>query len=346
LTSRWSIGAAAIAAGAVLAPGSARAHVKWFCAFDVASPPLPLAEVIDATFLWIGAAFAVLLLLGFALDRLAHNSAWDAAVDRFLAPLEQFQVRFMRIGVGAFFVCLWVKGGIILTPELTTESTTLPWLQLLIAIGTIWRRTCLLSGLGIIGLYVYAASIYGVFHLVDYPIFLGIALYLMLTATDRPALHKLRLPIVYVAASVTLMWAAIEKFGYPKWTLPLLVEHSRITFGIDFDVFMVLAGFVEFSLAYFLITGTAILRLGSFYLLVIFVAAIVDFGKIDAIGHMMIIITLAVMTLGGKTGLQRLFVRERRGILAEASIMTGLHFMFMAGFFALYYGIQTLEYRA
>ncbi|MBI3515777.1 MAG: hypothetical protein HY060_17210 [Proteobacteria bacterium] len=345
MTIRWSV-AAAIIAGSTLAPGSAWAHVKWFCSYDITVPPLPLREVVNTTFLWIGALFAVLLLLGFMLDRLAHNSAWDAMVDRFLAPLEHVQAYFMRIGVGAFFVCLWVKGGIILTPELTTESTTLPWLQLLIAIGTIWRRTCLLSGLGIVALYAYATVNYGVFHLVDYPIFLGIAVYLMLTASDRPKLLALRLPIMYAAAGFTLMWAGIEKFGYPYWTLPLLAEHSRITFGIDFDVFMTLAGFVEFALAYFLITGTAILRLGSFYLLFIFLTAIIDFGKIDAIGHLLIIIALGIMTLGGKTRLQHLFVQERRGIFAQASIMTGLHFVFMAGFFALYYGIQSLEYQA
>ena len=52
------------------------------------------------------------------------------------------------------------------------------------------------------------------------------------------------------------------------------------------------------------------------------------------------------MTLGGKTRLQHLFVQEGRGIFAQAAIMTGLHFVFMAGFFALYYGIQSLEYQA
>jgi hypothetical protein len=340
----WRI--AGLAAAAALVPAGASAHVKWFCAYDVTLPPLPLSEVLTPMFFWVSGVFAVLLFLGFTLDRLAQNSSWDAAVDRFFAPAAAFQPRLMRVGVGAFFVCLWVKGGLILTPELITDSTTIPWLQLLIAIGTIWRRTCLLSGLGIVGLYVHAATLYGVFHLVDYPIFLGIAVYLMLTASDRPALLRLRTPILYASSGFTLMWAAIEKFGYPQWTLPLLVEHNRITFGMDFSVFMMLAGFVEFSLAYFLITGTAIIRLGTFYLLFIFAAAILDFGKIDAIGHMLIIVALCIMTLNGKSALQELFVRPERGVLAEASLMTALHFVFLAGFFVLYYGIQFLEYEA
>jgi hypothetical protein len=331
---------------AVLAPGPAAAHVKWFCAYDVTQPPLPLDQVLNPIFLYCALLFVVLLFLGFLLDRLAQRSGWDVAVDRFLAPATAFQPRLMRAGVGAFFVCLWVKGGIILTPELNTDSAVIPWLQFAIAFCTIWRFTCFFAGLGIVALYIYAATLYGVFHLVDYPIFLGIAVYLMLTATNHPPLLRLRMPVLYAASGFTLMWAAIEKFGYPQWTLPLLVEHNRITFGMDFDVFMVLAGFVEFSLAYFLITGTAILRLGTGYLLFIFAAAVIDFGKIDAIGHMLIIVALVIMTLGGKTSLQELFVRPKRGVLAETSLMTVLHFVFLVGFFVLYYGIQFLEYEA
>lgn len=327
---------------ATLAPSAAHAHVKWFCAFDVSLPPKSIADVLDATFFWIGGVFAILLFLGFLLDRLAQDSQWDAAVDRFLEPLAGFEERFMRIGVGAFFTCLWVKGGVILTPELTTTNEMIPWLQWVLAICTIWRRTCLVTGLGIIGLYIHAASVYGYFHLVDYPVFLGIAAYMILTGLNRPTY---RMPIIYLTAGITLMWAGIEKFGYPHWTLPLLVENSRITFGIDLDIYMLLAGFVEFSLAYFLITGTAILRLGAFYLLFIFAAAIIDFGKIDAIGHMLIIIALTIMCLRGKTPLQKLFVNQQRSVVFEAATMTGLHFVLLAGFFVLYYGIQALEYH-
>src|SRR3954467_918187 len=93
----------ALVAAAILAPASAQAHVKWFCAFDVSLPPRSIADVLDSTFFWIGGVFAVLLFLGFLLDRLAQDSAWDEAVDRFLAPLAAFEERFMRIGVGAFF---------------------------------------------------------------------------------------------------------------------------------------------------------------------------------------------------------------------------------------------------
>src|SRR5205823_6062186 len=98
---------------------------------------------------------------------------------------------------------------------------------------------------------------------------------------------------------------------------------------------MLIAGFVEFSLAYFLITGTAILRLGTFYLLFIFTLAVVDFGKIDAIGHMLIIVALVVMTMNGKTKLQGLFVMRQRSVLGEASILTALHYVLLVGFFAL-----------
>ena len=52
-----------------------------------------------------------------------------------------------------------------------------------------------------------------------------------------------------------MMWGAIEKFGYPYWTFPLLTTHADLTLGFSFDQFMCIAGFVEFSLAFFMVTA-------------------------------------------------------------------------------------------
>ncbi len=341
----WGRVAASAAAAALvgLSSGPALAHVKWFCAYDVTLPPLPLSQVLTPTFLLIAAGFAILLFVGFALDRLAVRSNWMKPLDRFAAKTVRFQSILVRCGVGVFFVSLWALGGIILTPELHTTARIIPWIQLLIALGTLTKRTCLLSGLGIIGLYWFGEREYGFFHLMDYPIFIGVALYLILTPLQRPGRRDLRLAILYGTAGFTLMWAAIEKFGYPMWTVPLMVEHSRITMGLDFDVFMITAGFVEFTLAFFMITGTALLRLGTFYLFFIFSIAIVDFGLIDAVGHLLIIIALFIMTLNGKTILQDKFRFDgRMGVLAEAGVMTALHYAVLVGFFGLYYGFQRL----
>jgi hypothetical protein len=321
----------------------ADAHVKWFCAYDVTVPPLPLNQVLTPTFLLIAVGFAILLFVGFALDRAAVRSGWSAVLDRFAAKTARFQSATVRAGVGVFFFSLWSLGGIILTPELQTASSVIPWIQLAIAVGTLTKWTSLLSGLGILGLYGFAERQYGFFHLMDYPVFIGIAIYLILTPFQRRGRLDLRMPILYATAGFTLMWAAIEKFGYPMWTEPLLIEHSRITLGMDFDVFMIMAGFVEFTLAFFLITGTALLRLGTFYLFFIFAVAIIDFGMIDAVGHLLIIVALGIMTLNGKTVLQDQFrLDDKMGVLSEAGAMTALSFVVLAGFFGLYYGLQRL----
>lgn len=81
----------------------------------------------------------------------------------------------------------------------------------------------------------------------------------------------------------SLMWAAIEKWAYPQWTYPLLEARPYLTLGIPAGDFMVVAGFVEFALAFYILTGLGL----------IFVSAILDFGKLDAIGYLPTIACLA-----------------------------------------------------
>ena len=54
--------------------------------------------------------------------------------------------------------------------------------------------------------------------------------------------------IVRWTAGITLMWASIEKWAYPEWSYPLLVEHPSMTLGFDPDFFMRAAGAIEFAL--------------------------------------------------------------------------------------------------
>ena len=91
----------------------------------------------------------------------------------------------MRSACGFFFVAIWTVGEFILTPELKTTSPYVPWLQISVAAGLAFRRTLPLSALGIVILYGIAISQYGIFHLMDYPIFLGIAAYLALSGLKR-----------------------------------------------------------------------------------------------------------------------------------------------------------------
>ncbi|HYZ31331.1 MAG TPA: hypothetical protein VE684_03505 [Crenalkalicoccus sp.] len=175
--------------------------------------------------------------------------------------------------------------------------------------------------------------------------FLGIAAYLALTSARAERLRVLRMPVLYATLCTGLMWAAVEKWAYPQWTFPLLAARPYLTLGLPPADFMVLAGFVEFALAFHILTGLGLLRLGIAGLGLIFLAAILDFGKLDAIGHLPTVVCLAVMFLHGPTALHHRLHDARRGLIAEAR-RAGLFFAAAIGLVvAVYYGLQHAEYR-
>jgi hypothetical protein len=152
------------------------------------------------------------------------------------------------------------------------------------------------------------------------------------------------MPVLYVSLCVSLMWGAVEKWAYPQWTFPLLEARPYLTLGLAPEDFMVVAGFVEFAFAFHILTGLGLLRLGVAGLGGIFLLAILDFGKLDAIGHLPIIVSMAAMLLHGPTALHRRLHDARRGLFAEAR-RAGLSFTAAVGlFFAGYYGLQHAEY--
>jgi len=339
----WAAGLAAVAS---LVPRPASAHVKWFAPYDVTQSPVPLKGVMTPHFLVVLAGFMLLMVGGFVLDRLATRSGYGAAGSARHGDAEE---RVLRAGMGAFFMALFATGGVILTPELHTEADWPAWLQLGIAASMFSARSCVLGALGIVVLYIYGVALYGVFHLSDYPVFLGIAAYMALTSAS-PALRgaerlrALRMPILYATVCGSLMWGAIEKWAYPQWTFPLLEARPYLTLGIPPEDFMVVAGFVEFALAFYILTGFGLLRLGIAGLSLIFVSAILEFGKLDAVGHLPLIAGLAAMFMHGPTPLHHWLHDARRGLLAEAG-KAGVSFATaISVVFAAYYGMQHTEY--
>jgi hypothetical protein len=333
--------AAGLAASFFLA-APARAHVKWFAPFDVAEPPMPISGVLSGRFLLVFAGFALLTAAGFLLDRLAARSPRSDVLAR--RGREEVEERLLRAGIGAFFMALFTAGGVILTPELKTGAEWPAWLQLGIAASMLSARSCVLGAAGILALYGYGAALFGAFHIADYPVFLGLAAYMALTSCASQRLRSLRMPILHVALCVSLMWAAVEKWAYPQWTFPLLETRPWLTFGILPSDFMVIAGFVEFAFAFHMLTGYGLPRLGILALGSIFGLAILDFGKLDAIGHLPILATMAAMFVHGPTPLQRRLHDIRRGLLVEAR-RAGLAFSAaICVFVSAYYGLQHAEY--
>jgi hypothetical protein len=325
----------------ILSPVPAMAHVKWFVPYDVTATPTPVSGVLTSHFLMLFAGFLLAVLGGILFDRYIAGR-WKFIVQGGnQANIEEW---LLRAGMAAFFMALFSTGGVILTPELHTDADWPAWLQLGIAISLLSSRTCLIGGAGIAVLYAYGARLYGVFHLADYPMFLGIAGYLVLTSLPSERLRSLRMPILYVTLCMSLMWGAIEKWAYPQWTLSLLELRPYLAAGLPHEDFLLFAGFVEFALAFYILAGFSLVRPAILGLLTIFAAAILDFGTIDAVGHLPIMAPLLVMFIHGPTRLHRWFHEAGNTAFSDAHKVGVAFATSICLFFAFYYGLQYDEY--
>ncbi|RYF04377.1 MAG: hypothetical protein EOO40_11265, partial [Deltaproteobacteria bacterium] len=259
---------------------SASAHVKWFCAYDVAGQPRGLEQVLCANFEWLAGLAILCLMFGCLAEGTPLGSALLNALDRVTTRIRTDTELLVRVTLGFFFVSLWGMGGIILTPELKTDVAWIPWFQLGLAACLIWRRTMPLTGLGIVFLFSFATAQYGVFHLADYPVFLGVAVYLVCQGLNLKPLGLRPLDIVRWSAAITLMWASVEKWAYPQWTDPLLAAKPQMTMGATPELFMQAAGVIEFTLAFALIWTPLVRRAAAIILAAIFVSAVFEFGKV------------------------------------------------------------------
>ncbi|RRI01482.1 hypothetical protein EH240_14300 [Mesorhizobium tamadayense] len=279
----------------ILGTQAAAAHVKWFSAYDAAGQPRGLENVLCQDFeLLLGVAL-LWIFSGCVVERMSLGELITRSLNRLTASLRLHTEAMIRAICGFFFISLWAVGGILLTPELKTTSTLAGPLQLAIAAGLLSRRTAPLSAAGIVVLFGLAVRDYGMFHLADYPIFLGLAVYLALTGLQKNLFGVQPLDVVRYATAVTLMWASVEKWAYPEWSFPLLNEHPGITFGFTNEFYMRAAGMVEFTLAFALAWTPVVRRVAAAVLLGMFVSACFEFGKLDVIGHSAIIVVLVAI---------------------------------------------------
>ena len=305
----------------LLTTQTASAHVKWFCAYNVAGQPRGLENVLCPDFeLLVGLALS-LLLAGCLLEGTFLGDAMIRSMDRVTRVMRENTELIMRATVGAFFVSIWVLGGIILTPELKTTAQWIGPLQLAIAAGMLSRKTLPLSAIGIVVLYAKGVQDYGIFHLLDYPIFLGIALYLALTGLQKTLFGIDPIDIIRYGAGITLMWASVEKWAYPEWSFPLFITHPNLSFGFDREFYMRAAGVVEFTLAFSLLWTPLVRRFAATVLSGMFISACFEFGKIDVIGHSCIVAVLFVIVADNRKKAEN---DRRVPLLAPVGFCAGL----------------------
>ncbi|WP_244465943.1 hypothetical protein [Devosia soli] len=292
---RLAVGAPIVSTvAALLAATPAHAHVKWFAPYVVGAAPAPISETLANGWFWMG---IVLVLVFFAVtvvvERSPAGTTIGTVLDRFTSPLWLRSDDFMRAIIGAFFVAVFAVGGVYLTPDLQTPNEWVSWLQLLIALLVFSRKTMPLAAAGIIGLWVIALRDYDFFHLLDYlALGVGVAGYLALAAFPESKYYQYRFAVLRWGVAIALMWSSLEKFAYAEWFHPLVEERPFLTFGMPRDTFIPMAGVAEFTMGFGLLWTALIRRLSAIALIIIFTAAVYPFGRIDLVGHALIMGTL------------------------------------------------------
>ncbi len=318
-------------------PDIASAHVKWFAPYIVGAPPEPIGRTLTDAWFWIGIA---LVLAFFILTRMIERGRWGGvaigALNRATHPIWIRQDDYVRSIIAGFFIAIFAVGNVYLTPDLKTPYEWVSWLQLVIACCIFWRPTMPLAGIGIIMLWVFALRDYELFHLFDYlALGLGVAAYLILEPLKSERLRARRFEVLRWGLAIALMWSSLEKFAFPSWFYPLVVEKPFLTFGMPRDVFIPMAGVTEFTLGFGLLWTPLIRRLSAIALLVIFTAAVWPFGRIDLIGHGLIMAILIAVAAEQRSGLD-LMTRFKQPLFNVPIGLSGALILFCTAYWGLH----------
>ena len=189
------------------------------------------------------------------------------------------------------------------------------------------RYTVPLTGLGIAILYVVATTQYGIFHLLDYLILVGVSYYFLAVPMSGPRWLMSRYLVLYATTGLTLLWASIEKWGYASWTYPLLAREPDLLMGFEPRTTMTLAGFFEFNVTFMALSSASLLsRAVTLALFSIFLLAIVKFG--DRCGRTFAHHCDPLCADRSWSDQGRYFlVLEQKSLWTEAYFMTGLYIL-------------------
>jgi hypothetical protein len=281
--------------GSIAMTSTAAAHVKWFINCNVSDDPLPPYAVFTTTFFQFLALFILLFYVACMVERTAFGSILSRVLDRCTASLHGRADELLRAAAAVSFALLWADGSVILTPELKGSGTSLSAIQLLIPIYMFSRATLPAAGAGIIVLYGYGVAAYGLFHMLDYPVFVGLGIYFILSVSHDVRLLAFRCLVLRWTVALSLLWPSMEKFVYPSWVAAIAIVHPELTVGFPVATVVTAAGIVEFGLSFALFWTPLARRLAALALMLLLTSATFDFGKVDGIGHLMIVAILLVI---------------------------------------------------
>jgi hypothetical protein len=184
-------------------------------------------------------------------------------------------------------------------------------------------------------LYGYGVATYGLFHMLDYPFFLGLAVYFALSVSRNSWLGSLRFGCLRWSAALSLMWPSMENFLYPSWVAPVAMAHPQLTFGFDVATFITAVGDAEFGLTFALFWTPLVRRLAAAVLVLLLFAVTLDLGKVDGIGHL-IIVTILLLVFADP-GRKQARCRPAVAPVVSGTALLALIFLY-TGVHALYYG--------
>jgi hypothetical protein len=313
----------------------AAAHVKWFVTCESSDNPIPLQAVFTTTFWLFSALFVSLFYLACKVEQTAIGAFLAGLLDRATKSLHDRADVLLRAVAAVSFSLLWADGSVILTPELKGNGAWLSAIQVLIPIYLIGRAMLPAAAAGIVVLYGYGVATYGLFHMLDYPVFLGLAVTFALSATQNAKVQALRFDCLRWTVALSLLWPSMEKFLYPAWIAPIATTHPELTLGFDVATVITAAGVVEFGLAFALFWTPLVRRLGALALALLLFAATFDFGKMDGIGHLMIITILFVVV--AEPGREQVRCRPALAPVVSGAALLAAIFLY-TGAHTLYYG--------
>lgn len=281
----------------LMVPTIANAHVKWFSEFSFADRPLPLADV--ATPLFWGMALLSFVAIGVAvmIDRSLEGATWYQRVNQWLDERKDKAFLVMRIATGATLLMSW-QADALLVPELNIVGAWVGWLQFAVALLLLFRETTPAAGVGLVVLYVIGVTQYGIFYMLDYVLFLGVAWYLIVNNLENTLIRGTGIPALYITIGFSLIWVGLEKLIYPQWSFYVLEQNPQLTLGFPVEFFLVAAAFIELALGYLLVIGLLGRPLSLVITLVFFLTSTV-FGKVEVIGHTIIHGALIAFILQG-----------------------------------------------
>ncbi|WP_408097729.1 hypothetical protein ACJVC5_02110 [Peredibacter sp. HCB2-198] len=326
-----------------LVPSLAMAHVKWFSDYSFDAVPLTFAQLNTPTFWGLFLLSVVSLPLMVYLDKLADRSTLYVKTNEFLDRYADNGPLIMRVTMGAVLLMSW-QGDSVVAPEIAATSQVWVWFQFALALCLLFKETTILTGLGMIFLYIMCIFSQGLFHMLDYVVYPAVGLYLIFSNLKNERLKNLDLPVLYSGLGFSLCWVAFEKIFYPFWGLSVLAKAPALTMGLPHDFFLISCAFVEFTLGYLLII-CLLHRPLAIVITLVFFTTTCFFGKTEVVGHTMLHGALLVFIVKGPGHYYQAPIRYHKAFWLR-SLFAAVNFIILFAVLAFPYQKMATEIHA